>query len=302
MGITEFANRVIEKIYDFGDKEVKANHHQIIKANDRVLNSINIVSSGSIVSRNFYIDEFYDEYLNGLSFEDVSDQILELVRNDSNDIDIESISTVRDLCDYEAISSRIIPKVLNKERNELYLQDKVFVDYLDLAVCFCLYIEGISDGMATAVVTKSMAKTWDVTNDELMKRAIENMESILSPRVDSMMSVLREITTDVDGLDISIPDDNFGMYVVTNSIKTFGSSYILSKDLFRNLAVKLGNCNLIIIPSSLHELLVVPERKDTIEDDINQMIVEVNRSQVLIEDYLSNHLYKYDFAADEIVM
>ena len=49
-----------------------------------------------------------------------------------------------------------------------------------------------------------------------------------------------------------------------------------------------------IIPSSVHELIIIPaEGSEICPDEINEMIQTVNRDMVSREEVLSEHCYKY---------
>ena len=51
---------------------------------------------------------------------------------------------------------------------------------------------------------------------------------------------------------------------------------------------------LIILPSSTHEVILVPYNKELAETDFKAMVREVNETQLEPEEYLSNNVYVYD--------
>ncbi len=49
----------------------------------------------------------------------------------------------------------------------------------------------------------------------------------------------------------------------------------------------------LILPSSCHEVIILPDNGvDTIT--LRNMVMDVNESQVSIDDRLSDHVYRYD--------
>jgi hypothetical protein len=60
--------------------------------------------------------------------------------------------------------------------------------------------------------------------------------------------------------------------------------------------------NIYIIPSSVHEVILVPDNGNIDEDMINEMIREVNIQEVDEGDVLSNHVYLYNAKKKKIVM
>lgn len=57
-----------------------------------------------------------------------------------------------------------------------------------------------------------------------------------------------------------------------------------------------------IIPSSLHEVIILPDRPDIDKDTLEHMVHDVNAGEVAHEDRLSDHVYMYDSVEKEIVL
>ena len=105
-----------------------------------------------------------------------------------------------------------------------------------------------------------------------------------------MFDILREM---MGGIDFPIPDDGPKMYVLTNSSTMFGATKICDKFALRNIASVIGD-DFLIIPSSIHEVIVLPYDKTMDPGDIDAMIREVNETQVSEQDRLSDHVYYCD--------
>ena len=83
------------------------------------------------------------------------------------------------------------------------------------------------------------------------------------------------------------------MYVVSNADKNHGSVQILDTAAIRAFAKKHNAKKLIVLPSSLHEMIIViPADDEELElDRFELMVAEVNATQVAPEEQLSNHAY-----------
>ena len=93
-----------------------------------------------------------------------------------------------------------------------------------------------------------------------------------------------------------------GMYVASNSDKLNGSSVILYRDMLKNFAESHDVEKLYILPSSLHEVIIIPDDAN-MEKDIqmlNEMVVSVNCTQVQPEEILSDHVYVYEYSTDTL--
>ena len=101
------------------------------------------------------------------------------------------------------------------------------------------------------------------------------------------------------GIVSILPDGE--MKVLTNTEKFYGAAAIIyGKDKIRDLAEKEGS-DIVIIPSSVHECLLLPYDKSLSLELLNVMVNEVNALEVKEEEILSDHVYMYDRQTDSIV-
>jgi hypothetical protein len=87
--------------------------------------------------------------------------------------------------------------------------------------------------------------------------------------------------------------DLFCMYVLSNEKFTFGASCILYDDMLDYIRQQLRE-SFYLIPSSIHEWIVLPKSVAPAEADINSMITEVNQFVVEKEDILGDYCYTYE--------
>ena len=91
------------------------------------------------------------------------------------------------------------------------------------------------------------------------------------------------------------------MYVLTNQNKLNGASCILYEHLLEHFADRLC-CDLYILPSSIHEVILIPATSDTSYQELSQMVQEVNDTQVSPEEILSDHVYYFSRSSGSIRM
>ena len=82
------------------------------------------------------------------------------------------------------------------------------------------------------------------------------------------------------------------MYILTNSRKRFGAAEILDRKTLRMIADKVGD-GFIVLPSSVHETIVLTPNDEEEYRRLADMVREVNDTQVDIEERLSYHVYAY---------
>ena len=140
-----------------------------------------------------------------------------------------------------------------------------------------------------AYVTRQAMQQHCCTQGELFSAANRNQQA------DSY-----HLSTVYAALAIPSPDsEEVPLYVLTTATAKFGSSVLLNKEALREAAETIGG-DLLIIPSSIHEVLLVSSQIETEELEI--IVRMVNKEEVRPEDILSNHVYRYDCQTKQLSM
>ena len=95
--------------------------------------------------------------------------------------------------------------------------------------------------------------------------------------------------------------EDIKMFVLTNKMKMNGAACILYQDVLKQFAKECGG-NIFILPSSIHEVILVPAKKGITQSELDCMVRDVNREAVEDGEVLSNHAYLYRKEVDKIVM
>ena len=201
---------------------------------------------------------------------------------------------------------------------------------MDLSVvCFCI-LDNKMLGKATALIHNSHVLLWGISEEELFELAFRNTPNIMKPVIKSMREVLSEILTfnlmeEVgivkDERDMELSEETvvykskadnildridgmqneINMYVLTNSIKLYGASCIAYRECLKEFANEHNTEEVYIIPSSVHEVILIPNIGYMNPKEINDMIEQINNTEVEATDVLSNHIYKYRRETNEIM-
>ncbi len=124
------------------------------------------------------------------------------------------------------------------------------------------------------------------TADDVIN-AVANTEK--SARIGSMFDVLAGEGKSVDEWE----PDGEPMIILTNRDKSNGAGVIFCDGILKKIHEKVGD--FYVLPSSIHEVIIVPEEyTEASTEDLREMVMEVNRTQVSEDDYLSDHVFKYD--------
>ncbi len=262
--------------------------HPIIKNNDIQLDGLMIEDKSVNISPTIYLNYYYEDYLAGKPLDLIFDDIIASYQDNLPQSDLD-LSFFTDFCQ---VKYQIIYKLIHYEQNQTLLKDVPYFRFLDLAVVFCCYLSDISTGNATILIHNHHLDFWKITKDCLYELAVKNTPILLPYELKSMGDTLKTLCPDFSLFSdhTDAPSDFPEMYVLTNTEKFYGASAILYLNVLSCLAASL-NENLYIIPSSVHEALLLPQKHISQKEDLNCIIQDVNASHVLKEEILSDHAY-----------
>lgn len=260
----------------------------IIKNNDTHLDGLTILSENSNISPTIYLNYYYEQYLNGKSLSCIYEDIMLSYHKNApkKNIDITFFTN------FEKVKDHIIFKLVNYERNKELLSKVPHIRYLDLAVVFNCFVESHTDGYATILIYEHHMSYWNLTVDELYALAMRNTPRLLRYQLQDMADVLTEL------FKIERPDwlsENFEpipMYVLSNDSKINGSGCILYEDLLSHISAEIDS-DFYILPSSIHEVLLIPVKHASSYAELSAMVQEINDTQLSREEILSDHVYFY---------
>lgn len=196
---------------------------------------------------------------------------------------------------FENIRNRIAFKIINYNSNKKYLRDIPFKRFLDLAIVYYVVFDEFMGKKATVTINNSYIRKWGITDEELEKQALNNTASILRYSIKPLATLLREHGETIPS------DDDKQIYVLTNEANFNGAACILYKDLLKKVSSEIES-DLYIIPSSVHEVLIIPKADNITSEELSRMVREVNETDLEREDILSDHVYEYSYKNGCITM
>ncbi len=262
---------------------------KVQKNNNQIFDGLVISDHSSNVSPTIYVNHFYPQLEDQtLSMDSITSIILDQYRHAR----MESSFDLSDFSNFNEMKDRIIFRIINREQNANLLKDIPHIEYLDLAITFLCLMSVHSHADATILIHHNHAAIWQTDVDTLFTLAKKNTPRLLAWDMTSMQDILSEMTPPDDDLIPSKDDVAYPMYVLTNRIKLHGAACILYDNLLSSLSKKF-NDDFYIIPSSVHEVLLIPQSVTASKEELDSMIREVNATQVPDEDILSDHAYLY---------
>ena len=278
--------------------------HSVIKNNDCHMTGLAIRSNKCNIAPTIYLDKFYEAYLNGMTMEHVCREVIYIYETNK----VEDSFDIKYFADFSNVRSRICYKLVNAERNKEMLSDMPHIRILDLALVFYVLLNIDKDGTQTIAVRNYMQDIWKVSTETLYEEAKQNTSRLFPCDIKPMRDIIREmmeLEMDKDSVDEyfdMMPEEDVPveMYVISNKFRISGAVAIFYKDVLKNLANQL-DCDLYILPSSTHETILLPVTESNMNvEGLREMVQEVNRTQVLEQEQLSDNVYIYIRSKDRV--
>lgn len=295
---SNFKQQLLADLQNRLGSDIQVTVQDIIKNNDTHLDGLTILSAKYNLSPTIYLNHYFKQYEAGRSLEEIENDILKVYRENcpSSNIDISFFT------DYDKVKSRIIFKLVNYERNRELLSKVPHYRFLDLAIIFNCLVESSPSGSATILIHDHHLDYWGITRDDLYALSQQNTPKLLSYDLRDMTEILKELFSDECAPSDAIHfKESCPMYVLTNRYKLNGSGCILYQNLLRDFANRIKS-DLFILPSSIHEVLIIPVKNQTTPQELTDMVKDVNSSQLSREEILSDHVYYYSREKEQITM
>ena len=287
--IKDYAAEVVEILKDKG---IYATVTEVTKNNGVLQTGIVLGEENITVKPTIYINDKYEQ---GKTPNDIAEYIY-----DKYDELIDRVPhfdfDINDLNNYEKIKDKIYFTLVNKENNKNELDNIPYTEVLDLIKVYRIRVR--ED--ASILIRNNFLDKWGVSKEEIEAVASENTPRLFKGDIQDIFSVFMGMGVDLSEEGISSLNNDAGMYVVTNEFRTNGAGVILYEDVLRLLSKKFDS-DIIVIPSSIHEALIIPKTDRMSMEDIKEMIQTVNTEQVSLSERLSDHPYLYKRDEDELI-
>lgn len=283
MNYNQFVQAVYLEVKEAVSQDTKVAVHAAEKNNGVCRTGLMMTKQGINVSPTIYLEEYFRQYECGMDLEEIVQEVLELYEK----IRLRKPWKEQKFSGCEDIREKIIYRLISKSANGDLLKKVPYVPYLDLAVVFYVLLEAAKYGTVTMLVRKEHMEKWNVTPEDLYRMAGENTPRLLPYEFQTMGQVLEEMNV------YSIEECEDMLYVLSNQNRSFGAAAILYPGRLDQIGRLLGE-NYYVLPSSIHEVIMVPESKAADRAELRKMVTEINHTQVEAEEVLSNHVYYYN--------
>ena len=290
----DFMDAVKRNIVNFLPEDVSENveisETVVVKMNDQKLHGLVIREKGSDAAPTFYMDEMFERYENG---ENMGELMTELAGNYGM-VDLMPRPPEVDLS-WDNVKDKLTVRLLEKSRNREFLSAMPYVSVgHGLAIIADINMGEDRGGDWRIAVNNNVLETLEVDKETLFAQAMKNSAVVEPAMLIDMNSALfsPERVNLLDREEPIAPEDIGGMYVLTNASGSLGAAALFYPDVKEKAAELLGS-DYYILPSSVHEVILVPDAPGITEKELCDMVKQANRTVVDEKDILSDNVYHY---------
>ena len=291
--VEEVKNRIKDFLpEDYADADVEVTESKKL---NYTYPALIVKKEGQEIAASVDLDMLYD-MTDEMSMEEVLEQAADMAQRQPEGLDINEIQ------DYEKARERLFIRVSNADENRELLKDTPHKEILGLAVT-CHVLVGLEDGeMGSTMVTAPLLDKYGVTTEQLFEDAFLNSQAILPPSIEPMEAMLSkmmglgmgmEAPATLDAQLENLNLEKMGMAVLTNREAVNGAAVIFYPGVMEKIGAS-QQVNFFILPSSVHEVILVPDNGSMNLKDLEDMVKSINASEVSPKDRLSDTVYHYD--------
>lgn len=263
---------------------------RILKNNSVTVTCLTFTDRKSGLTPTIHLEHFYEKYRAGMSMEEIVKQMISYYQNTK----VMGSPNFSHLYKWQYARPRVAYKVVNRERNGELLAKVPHKDFLDLSKVFYIYLKEIG---GTILIDHQLCKQWEIGMEELEQAAEANTPKLQPTRLQHMEKLMIEIfgedLMEFFGEEVAEGSEKEqDMYVLSNDSRLYGAAAILFPGELQKIAERLDN-DLYILPSSIHEVLLLPVLEDVDLDCLKEMVHEVNETSIVPEELLSDRVYIY---------
>lgn len=302
MDMETFCRELVDCLKEGLDGDVEISVHKTYKNNDICLHGILISYGNQQCVPSIYVDGYFQKYKMGLmSLGQIACEVIK----ERDVLKYQRIEPLGELT-WEMVKDKVFCRLVNLEMNKKKLADMPYMEYLDLAVT-CRWLHSADEkGVASADVTYAELELFGVTKEELFAQARANTEKLFPVEFKSLLSMIeairgRKFSLKEAGIKENMDmeaDSRIAMYVLTNTTGINGAGVILYPNVLKEIAEQLNTNTLYLLPSSVHEFMVLPECNSV--EDMKELVAEANHCAVAGVDLLSDSVYRYDRVTDRV--
>lgn len=275
----EVGEKIAQKIRESIDEIIEIKYFEKKGNNGVIVEQIQVRKKDERVGVRIYIGDMIDKYQEGtVTLQEAGIYVLNQALQATDDKNAVQLNKIAEEMSCEKILSNVICQLLNYERNKEILERIPHTKWLDLAIVYRCNLDEISGSF---LVTNEMLKQYDISLETLKQEAFENTSNE-NFKVKTMAEMM------------GLPGIGEDLIVATTEKDIYGAVVMTFTCVLDEISKQMDESDLYILPSSVHEVIIVKAEEFEKSKDLIDIVREVNASDAVLDtDILSDNIYKY---------
>lgn len=285
------ANDVKEQMESRSGSGVAVETRTVEKMNE-TYDALTVKPEDSIIGVNLNVTNLYKEYEDGKDYDSIVNAAAEVAENALSNKPDFNLDVIKD---YDQMKDKLAIEVVSAERNKDLLETVPHKNIEDMAVVYRFVLGDSQAGVGTILVNNQMLDNYGITAQQLHEDAIRNAPEIRPLVIEGMAEVLAKQmgVEDLEMLGLNIPPEQEQMFVASVEGNVHGAGVLAYQNFMDQAADRVGG-SFFILPSSIHEVLIIPDNGKFDTASLENMVKEVNATTVDPSDQLTDSVYHYD--------
>ena len=297
MDYETFKMKISQDIYqtlcDSGMENVTMRFQNIEKLNQNY-ESLTVIPENGVFGATLNLETAFAEYNRNGDYKNVLDKSVDVVLAG---IDRMPAVDLENLLNYEAMKKTLAIDIISAERNEILLQKVPHELMEDMAAVYRFVLNNSEAGRETVLVTKDMLNNMGITEEQLMSDAKEIAPKIRPVVIQGMNEVMKEKMGEEEFEKIDLPNEENEILFLASVPDGICGAGVLAYPNFMEQAADIIGGDFFILPSSIHEVLLVPDDGSWSARALKTLVENVNETEVRPEEKLTDSVYHYDSKA-----
>ena len=281
MNFNEFVNEVKDNIKLFLPKDYENAEVSTMECHklNRAYTGLMVRKEGEMLTPTINLNQLYEAYKAqpGVTMETVCRKIADMVSVAPIQVDLKSI------LNYEDVKDKLFIRVSSAEANKEVLENAPYQLREDLAITYHVAVGKDQDGLSSMFIKNDLLEQYGITAEQLHEDAMKKKNILmLTPDEREMLQETLQESSEMPTF-----------FVVTNTDRIDGAGVIFYPEFMDNMGELLGN-DFFILPSSIHQMLILPDDGQVDAEMLRDMVKEVNATQVAPAERLTNDVYHFD--------
>ena len=262
-----------------------------VKNNDTVREGLMLRTESDSMAPCLYLDDLYALYEDDTGLDELITDVKLFFESTVETLYMPSVSEMTDFMnDWERVEPLVECKLVNSNANSRRLAGTPYRRMGEFAISYQVRVGDGSRGYYATQIRDEMLEIWGISRDELHEAAMRNMKLPVN-------FVLKSMEDIGDMKDAKGP-----VFILTTKKHIYGATAIISDEVRQSVGKYMGG-DYYILPSSIHELIVLPKEYGADLWALEQTVREVNRGPyVPEEEFLSDNVYEYDMSECKLLM